>query len=505
MAERIVESFGSTMSVGTIELPLYLILLIGIVASLLAAGIYMLIFYVYVGRYDKYAEAHPHRAAFAVLALTWILIVLGLTCSRDPKYEEPFGRFLESYFAAWSSASASLWQNIALNVILFIPFGFFVSGTHKKLNFAPAVCFISALLSFAVEVYQYYSMTGYAEFDDIIDNTMGGLIGWGLYYILSSAAHHRKDHLARRIFVGLLPGLVCAGVSFTILLAYWMKPYGNFATSVLYPQKTYSMYISWEVPDTQMEDPDSLESAIYKNHIGTKDEAFSLANDYFSFFGTTADDWSLETDGDSVTVSSDDEQYTMVISLNGMTYKFFPATSDAEFSKQSSSTVSMSEDKIEGYLNAYGCTIPDGSKFRDNEDGSYTFTIYSTDEDGTLHSGKLTAYFGGDAKEGVEFLGFDNEVIEGKEVGTEEILTPTQIRLLVRNGYFQIPDWNQRTNPISKITISKLSVTHGVDSKGYIRDVYVLRAKINDEKEHYYITIPAAASANNKTVVKQDV
>jgi VanZ family protein len=502
MTERIVSSMSSLVTVGNYTFPLYLILMAGCGAALAAAGIYMLIFLLAVRRFDPAAEARPVRAAFPVLALTWGFIIIVLTCSRDASYAEPFGRFLESYYQAWSSVSVPQWENIVLNILLFVPLGFFISGCHRKLSMALPVVFVCALYSFAIEVYQYYSMTGIAEIDDIVDNTLGSLIGCGLYYIARSVVRFRRGPLFRRILFGLTPVFICIGAGTVILAAYRMKPYGNFATSVLYPQKTYTMYISWEVPETQMEDPEKTVSGIFQTHEGTEAEAFELAGQIFEAFGETADDWSLESSDGVTTVATDDGRFTMKIQLNGMRYTFYPTANGGDFSGISSSAATMKEARVRQELERYGFTLPDDAAFRDNSDGSYTFTIYSSDDAGNLSSGKFTVYFAGDVRTSVQFLGIDNQVVQGNEIGEEEILTPSQIRLLVRSGYFQISEWNQRTNPIENIKIDKLSVTHGTDSKGYVRDVYVLRAKINNSKEYYYITIPAAADENNRAAVQ---
>lgn len=505
MAERIVSSMTTLVTVGNYTFPLYLIIIGGAGLALAAAGIYMLIFLLSVRRYDPSREAHPMRAACPILSLMWGFVILLLTCSRDPSYAAPFGRFLESYFRAWSTASGTLWENIALNILLFVPLGFFLTGSGRNYSFVLPEIFICALYSFAIEVYQYYSYTGYAEIDDIVNNTFGGIIGCGLYYMAASIVRERGNHLFRRILTGLTPIFVLIGGAAAISGAYNAKPYGNFATSVLYPQKTYSMYISWEVPEAQMTDPDTTESGIYETHIGTEEEAFELADSIFQELGEMADTWSLETQDGVTTVMTDDGRYTMEIELNGMRFTFYPTASGGDFSGISNSAANMKESRVRSLLEQYGFTLPDDATFADNSDGSYTFTVYSSNDDGTLQSGKFTVYFSGDKNSSVIFLGVDNQIIQGTEVGKEEILTPTQIRLLVRNGYFQVAGWNLRTDPIETITIDKLSVSHTADSKGYIRDVYVLRATINDSDDYYYIVIPAAASENNKTVVQQSL
>ncbi len=52
---------------------------------------------------------------------------------------------------------------------MFAPFGFLVGGKKGIL--------ISFALSCGIEVYQYYHRIGFCEIDDIVNNTVGSIIG----------------------------------------------------------------------------------------------------------------------------------------------------------------------------------------------------------------------------------------------------------------------------------------------------------------------------------------
>ena len=70
-------------------------------------------------------------------------------------------------------------QQILLNILFFIPYGvlvpFCVDGSWKR---KLAITVITAcLLSGTVEFLQLLCKLGFAEFDDVFDNTMGASIG----------------------------------------------------------------------------------------------------------------------------------------------------------------------------------------------------------------------------------------------------------------------------------------------------------------------------------------
>nr|WP_285845905.1 VanZ family protein [Metabacillus idriensis] len=83
-------------------------------------------------------------------------------------------------------------RNIGLNLLLFIPFGFFLSLKVSRLNknVLKNVVFKGFLLSFIVELIQYsFPMGRSADIDDLILNTFGALLGyvtWKLFNLIFS-------------------------------------------------------------------------------------------------------------------------------------------------------------------------------------------------------------------------------------------------------------------------------------------------------------------------------
>lgn len=75
------------------------------------------------------------------------------------------------------------WQ-ITLNILLFIPFGFFftVLLKHRKVKLLGlTVLIIGCLFSVSIELFQYITDRGLTEIDDVFNNTFGAIIGYWLY------------------------------------------------------------------------------------------------------------------------------------------------------------------------------------------------------------------------------------------------------------------------------------------------------------------------------------
>ncbi|HEX2053569.1 MAG TPA: VanZ family protein [Actinomycetota bacterium] len=65
------------------------------------------------------------------------------------------------------------------NVVLFVPLGILLPLRWPRLNNGWVVVLVSAVLSGAIETLQYFMDRGrVTQLDDVIFNTLGGLLGW---------------------------------------------------------------------------------------------------------------------------------------------------------------------------------------------------------------------------------------------------------------------------------------------------------------------------------------
>lgn len=71
-----------------------------------------------------------------------------------------------------------------LNVIMFVPLGFFFGAAGTGLRWWK-VLIICLLISVSIEVLQYITQRGFSETDDVIRNTAGCMIGYGMYRMIS--------------------------------------------------------------------------------------------------------------------------------------------------------------------------------------------------------------------------------------------------------------------------------------------------------------------------------
>ena len=73
--------------------------------------------------------------------------------------------------------------NLVGNVIAFMPLGFFVPHLSKRRLSLPAVTLIGLEFSILVEVIQLFTKVGCCDIDDVILNTIGGMLGYVCFII----------------------------------------------------------------------------------------------------------------------------------------------------------------------------------------------------------------------------------------------------------------------------------------------------------------------------------
>ncbi len=126
-----------------------------------------------------------------LLALTFIIYVLCLfyvVTFGDVSWSNsnfiPFKEMLRYNFG-----SNLFIKNVLGNIIMFVPYGFFVSY-YLNLKKPKSAFFLVLLVSFAIETTQLLIGRVF-DIDDIILNVLGGMIGYLIYKIICGL----KDHL----------------------------------------------------------------------------------------------------------------------------------------------------------------------------------------------------------------------------------------------------------------------------------------------------------------------
>ena len=96
----------------------------------------------------------------------------------------------------------SMVKQVIGNIILFIPFGYFATyyiKAKKPLN----ILIVVLLSSGVIETVQYFIGRSF-DIDDIILNTIGGLIGFLIYRVLDAVRKVLPSFFQRELFYNIL-------------------------------------------------------------------------------------------------------------------------------------------------------------------------------------------------------------------------------------------------------------------------------------------------------------
>lgn len=91
-------------------------------------------------------------------------------------------------------SSQSLRLQILNNIWLFVPLGAVLFKLWPKAWFL----LVPIVLSVLIEMIQYLTGLGYCELDDVISNSLGGVLGFGFAYFLDSAAMRLRKRIRRK-------------------------------------------------------------------------------------------------------------------------------------------------------------------------------------------------------------------------------------------------------------------------------------------------------------------
>lgn len=173
----------------------------------------------------------PLRIFGWLLLGSYIVIVLGATLlARSEAWEA--GSILPlfySYRDAWVNFSAAAWRNIILNVCMFVPLGLLLPMMIKYFRSFWKTYLAGFLFTLCIEGIQLLGRRGIFELDDILHNTVGMMIGYGIYAVVAATIQkYRKEQVSLRNVLPLqLPLVVCV-ISFSVIfISYHTKELGN--------------------------------------------------------------------------------------------------------------------------------------------------------------------------------------------------------------------------------------------------------------------------------------
>lgn len=142
-----------------------------------------------------------YKEILGLLFIVYILCLFHVVTFQDVTWSSsnfiPFKEMLRYRFA-----SSLFFRNVLGNMLMFIPFGFFVSY-FLKLKKPYSILLLSLLISSTIETTQLLIGRVF-DVDDIILNVVGGVVGFAVYKLFSILKEHLPAFLKKDMIYNII-------------------------------------------------------------------------------------------------------------------------------------------------------------------------------------------------------------------------------------------------------------------------------------------------------------
>lgn len=157
--------------------------------------------------------------AIYLLALTW-LILFKLQFSI-PNMNEGRVINLIPLLGSFDGNGVIRFSEIRVNILAFIPLGIYLSMLKSNGSFVKKIVTIVGL-TFVYELIQFIFAIGRADITDVLSNTLGGIIGIGIYTLLSKVLKGRTNKFIN-VLVAVFTILALLFVTLLLISHRWIR------------------------------------------------------------------------------------------------------------------------------------------------------------------------------------------------------------------------------------------------------------------------------------------
>jgi glycopeptide antibiotics resistance protein len=160
-------------------------------------------------------EPRRQNTLTIVLFLIYLVVLAGIILFKLPFYSAEFSDGIRvinliPLQGSYDENGNLLLREIINNILLFMPLGVYVCLLKSEWPFAKKALSIFGL-TLAFEVTQFIFALGRTDITDLLDNTLGGMIGIGIYAFLRKIWGGRTRKIVNALALALT---VCVGLRF---------------------------------------------------------------------------------------------------------------------------------------------------------------------------------------------------------------------------------------------------------------------------------------------------
>lgn len=405
-----------------------------------------------------------------------------------------------SYREAWRSFSGILWRNLALNILMFVPLGFLLPLGVRRLGRFWKTYLAGFLLTLLIELAQLTLSRGVVEMDDIFNNFLGTMIGYGFYAVVrgvilrvrsagavkpdgivkpARAAGTEKVPMWQTLLLQLpLVGMLAAfGIMF---LVYRGQELGNLYEECIVAYD--AGLLNFSSNEVYSQETQSL--PVYQVRNKSKEEAEAQAESFFAGIGAGLDRSQTDAYENTVFCYSPDRNYHLQVKYAGGAYHFM----DFNLPKEAKIAADAAESEVREALGSYGISLPAAAHFENRGDGVYAFVLERYTEDGIFYDGVLSCTYYDNGSMGRIY----NDILTGTLYKYFEVISEREAYERLCAGEFA--SGIHASGTVLKGEIGAAQLSYRMDSKSFYQPVYGFGAVVNGTECRFIV--PAIKDKN---------
>ncbi|RDY25488.1 VanZ family protein [Romboutsia weinsteinii] len=467
---------------GVIQIARQYLVVGSIVAFLIAILFLVGYFVVYKKVLKGTKKLEISKLALWAIFLIYIIVVLGATLGiRTPGYGGNINLHLfSSYKGALNSFSKVEWRNIILNILMFVPLGILLPLIFKKCRKYWVAYLVGFLATVFLELIQLVTGKGIFELDDIFNNTLGCIIGYGIVMIFILCFIDKKKESKNKslkltsLQIPLFATIIAFGMVF---INYSKQELGNLDISYIYRQDMSNINVNTKLKFKNKSD----KAYVYKAPVGSSEDTLKVANEVFRAVDAQIDESQNNVYDDTIVYRSSDGNYSVWVNYAGLTTWYSDFTGHDSKGKDG-----LSYEEVKTLVKNFDIELPEKADFKNDGDGNYTISVDMVEVDGNYLDGEFTCTI----SDSDVVTGFTNNIIPYEKYKEYEIISEQEAYDKILNGEFRfyLIDNNSKIENL-KIDIKDVNLSYYMDSKGFYQPVYEFTLKYTDIEP--VILIPA--------------
>ena len=480
------------------------------IGILCAVVIVALVFVGYKFIYQKKMQGQKKlswiKLLWLVAMICYLLVVCGATLLRvgDFYHGMQMQPLFASYREAWAEFAVRDWRNLILNILMFVPFGFLLPVGIRKMRVFWRTYLCGFIATLGIEVIQLVSGKGIFEWDDILNNTVGTMIGYGIFLIVYAlwqsvtdfydlgiekqrkitlkASKIRKNGLRKKtkVICCQIPLIIVCAAFASMFLIYQKQEFGNLTIQYMtkIPSSDLQVHTEQSYSDTASE-----ADIFYIDQLDQK-QTKERVQAFFENLGDQIDDSRTDLYDETAVYYSENEK-GFWMDYNGGTYSYTDyetlyADDETEEESIVKPVTDADESEVRTVLETYEIQLPEGAVFENQGDGSYAFSCTQVVSGQTIYDGALTCQLYSNGKMGT----IRNNIYKGTYVKSCPIISEEAAYEQIKQGKMHFYEDDTASYDI---TVGNVCLVYQKDSKGYYQPVYQFDAVINGEGANIWI------------------